>query len=300
MHRFHKFCSAYNITSPFPLTEGFLCTYASYLADQQLAPQTVKSYLSALRNWQISLGLPDPRDQSSLPMLKRVQAGISRLRLAKGPRSHIRLPITAHLLRQIKLALDKSSHPAKLVIWAVASSAFFGFFRLGELLCNSAGEFNEATCLAWGDVAVDSQTAPTMIQFHLKRSKCDQLGTGADVVVGATGEELCPVSAVVDYLRLRGARKGAFFLSPDGSVVLKSWFIEQIRSILASIGAPHHQYAGHSFRIGAATTAALAGVEDSTIQALGRWHSSAFLRYVRIPKERLAHVSRTLAKGGGN
>ena len=45
---------------PLPLSEQILCTYASYLADKHLAPQTIKSYLSALRNWQISLGLPDP------------------------------------------------------------------------------------------------------------------------------------------------------------------------------------------------------------------------------------------------
>ena len=37
-------------------------------------------------------------------------------------------------------------------------------------------------------------------------------------------------------------------------------------------------------------TAALADVEDFTIQALGRWHSTAFLQYIRIPKEYLAHI----------
>ena len=71
--------------------------------------------------------------------------------------------------------------------------------------------------------------------------------------------------------------------------------VEQIRSILSRIGVPQHHYAGHSFRIGAATTAALAGVEDSTIQALRRWHSTAFLQYIRIPKEHLAHISAMLA-----
>ena len=39
--------------------------------------------------------------------------------------------------------------------------------------------------------------------------------------------------------------------------------------------------AGHSFRIGAATSAALAEVEDSIVQILGQWQSAAFLRYVR-------------------
>ena len=125
MHRFFKFCTTFNITSPFPLSEHFLCAYAAYLADQHLAPQSIKSYLSALRSWQISLGLPDSTDNSSLPMLKRVQAGISRMRSLRGTPTKVRLPITSHLLRRIKRALDASEDSAKHVVWAIASTAFF-------------------------------------------------------------------------------------------------------------------------------------------------------------------------------
>ena len=68
----------YNVIDPFPLTKHMLCFFVTYLAEQGLAPQMGKAYLAALRNAQISLGLPDPREQSSFPLLKRVQAGISR------------------------------------------------------------------------------------------------------------------------------------------------------------------------------------------------------------------------------
>ena len=51
-------------------------------------------------------------------------------------------------------------------IWEVASTAFFGFFQLGELLPESAQAFNSTTSLAWGDVAVDNRAAPRMLQVH--------------------------------------------------------------------------------------------------------------------------------------
>ena len=165
MKRFHSFCTDYDIFTPFPLTEQLLCTFAAFLADQGLAPQTIKSYLSAVRNMQISLGLPDPRDQSSMPRLKRVQAGIARLRMLKGTAPRVRLPITPHVLSRIHDFLSSSPDQDKTVILAVATTAFFGFFRLGELLPTSTAAFNLTTDLAWGDVAVDNRQNPRMLQI---------------------------------------------------------------------------------------------------------------------------------------
>ena len=98
LKKFHNFCTKYNIRYPFPVTEQLLCYFAAYIATQGLAPQTRKAYLSAVRSMQVSLGLPDPRDNSSLPILKRVQAGIRRTRALQGPPSQIRLPITPKVL----------------------------------------------------------------------------------------------------------------------------------------------------------------------------------------------------------
>ena len=96
--------------------------------------------------------------------------------------------------------------------------------------------------------------------------------------------------------RSPGGPSGPFFLNAEKGVITKPWFVGQFRDILRNIGLPQHQYAGHSFRIGAATTAALAGVEDSMIQTLGRWHSAAFLQYIRTPKEHLAAIAAVMAR----
>ena len=60
---------------------------------------------------------------------------------------------------------------------------------------------------------------------------------------------------------------------------------------MTKAGLQAKDYAGHSFRIGAATTAGARGVPDSTIKILGRWESSAYLLYIRTPRDHLASIS---------
>ena len=74
-------------------------------------------------------------------------------------------------------------------------AVLFIFFHSGEITVPSAVAFNPAVHPAYGNVAVDNVQNPSVIHFHLKRSKCDQLGTKlmcSSVTVG-----LCPVTAVL-------------------------------------------------------------------------------------------------------
>ena len=68
----------------------------------------------------------------------------------------------------------------------------------------------------------------------------------------------------------------------------------QLRRALSECGIDSSLYAGHSFRIGAATTAAARGMQDSLIKILGQWESSAYMIYVPTPHTTLAAVSRRL------
>ena len=97
-------------------------------------------------------------------------------------------------------------------------------------------------------------------------------------------------------MAVRGSDKGPFFKFGNGQALTKSQFTHHVRLALQAVGLPYQSFAGHSFRIGAATTAARAGIEDSTIRTLGRWSSSAFLAYIRTPREQLAPLSMTLAQ----
>ena len=150
------------------------------------------------------------RDQSSLPILKRVLAGIARSRLTRRVPLRVRLPITAPILAQLHGNLTQSSRPDRVLIWAVAATAFFCFVRLGELLVDAPKNYSPATKLSWGDVSVDDQASPTMVKIHLRQSKCDQFGKGVEVIIGRTDTPTCPIAALTTYIVHRQDIPGAF------------------------------------------------------------------------------------------
>ena len=167
---------------------------------------------------------------------------------------------------------------------------------MGELTVSSDSSFDARSNLTFDDLALDRPANPKIVRIHLKQSKTDQFRQGVNIFIGRTGDNLCPVTALLAYLAVRGRGPGPLFRFKDGKVLTRGRFISHIRRALDALGLVSADYAGHSFRVGAATTAAERGIPDSTIKALGRWKSSAFLRYIRTPREHLANWSVTLAQ----
>ena len=98
-----------------------------------------------------------------------------------------------------------------------------------------------------------------------------------------------PIKAI---LAVRRNAPGPLFIFPGGTPVTKAYFGDQLKKSLAWAGLFSECYKGHSFRIGAAITAAMQGISDEKIQRMGRWKSQAFKKYIRIPM--LATIMRTL------
>ena len=281
--------------SPLPLTEISLCAYVSFLAKDGVKYQSIKSYLSALRFLQISAGLPEPYVSSSWPRLEYVLKGIKKpLGTEQGIKP--RLPITPDILRRIHTAWQPRAQDADItMLWAAFCLGFFGFLRAGEFTITNDNSFDPHVNLSVGDIAIDSHLKPSLMRITLKASKTDPFRHGVQIFIGHTGNELCPVTAMLRYVAIRGNSPGQLFQFADGRPLTRQRLVDQLRKVLREVNIDCSAYCGHSFRIGAATAAAARGIQDATIKMLGRWESSAYQRYIQTPREELSAISRVLA-----
>ena len=293
--RFIKFCDSINQPCV-PVTENNLCLYIAYLANDKVSASSIKPYLSAIRHLQVSMGYPDPHI-SEMPRLSQVLRGIKISQAKQGSQSRPRLPITPNILLQLKDVWEASSENQDTVmLWAAATTCFFGFLRVGEMTIPSQQSYDPSTHLGFSDLALDSTTSPSTMEIRIKASKTDPFRKGVSIFIGRTDNALCPVAAMLAYVAMRGGDQGPLFRQSDGQPLTRTFLVTALRAGLAASGIDQSKYCGHSFRIGAATTAALNGIPDSTIKILGRWESSAYQLYVRTPRQTLAGISATLAQ----
>ena len=293
--RFVSFCGTANLQT-LPITQSCLCRFVTYLASDGVAHRSKKCYLSALRHWQISTLGYDP-NISCMPTLSYVLQGVQRAQACSGSNKPCpRLPITAEVMRLMKHAWEAQGPSFnRTMLWAVSCTCFFGFLRSGEATVPSQGAFDPSVHLSISDVALDSPTSPKTVILRIKASKTDPFRAGVNLYLGKTDSDLCPVAALLAYIHSRGTDAGPLFRFEDGTPLTRVALVRELRSAISHAGVDPSPYSGHSFRIGAATTAAAVGIQDNIIKMLGRWQSSAYQAYVKMPRAALVSVSSRLA-----
>ena len=213
-----------------------------------------------------------------------------------GAVKRTQLPITPIILEQLRRIWNRdSSNHDHIMLWAACCVGFFGFLRSGEMTTSEVGEFDPGQHLTVRDITVDDIQNPRVVSVRIKQSKTDPFRHGTSIVLSRTDLLLSPVAALLAYLVVQGDRDGPLFLF-RGQPLTRPRLVSELRKALTLVGLKPEKYAGHSFRIGAATTAAVCGVSVDVITTLGRWKSQAYQLYVRMSDPQLASISKSLVR----
>lgn len=291
--RYTSFCTRAQKNS-LPTSEHTLMLFTAHLAEEGLSHQTIKVYLSAVRNLHVTTGFHNEFNKALSPRLELILKGIKKESIKNNP-PLTRLPITINIMCSIKNVLSKAPEKYNnILMWAACCAAFFGFLRCGEFTVPSQTGYDSTVHLSLADVSVDSIASTSLIYITIKQSKTDPFRRGATVCLAKTEKAICPVMAMLPYLALRGGKAGPLFILRDGTFLTRSNFTTLLRTTLTAAGIDSSKFASHSFRSGAATTAADTGMADVHIKMLGRWASDAYQAYVKTPPTKLAKLTKQL------
>ncbi|XP_070566899.1 integrase/recombinase xerD homolog [Ptychodera flava] len=284
------FCSSHGLAT-LPVTIRTAILFVTNLANRGLAYRTIKVYLAGVMHHHVERGYAD--DVTTHALLQRTLQGIRR---SIGEVRQPRLPITIDLLRRLKECLRQRADMCsndKLMVWASFTLAFYGFLRVSEFTAQSPTEFDvNATLLARDIVLTD------VIEIRIKSSKTDPYARGHTIRIAPTGTSVCAVRSYWKYTGNRGymCPEEPAFQFADGTWLTRQRLNLCLRELLTQAGiSDAKMYATHSFRSGAATTAAEAGLPDWLIKTLGRWRSDAYQIYIKTPRETLDVVPKALA-----
>lgn len=259
-----------NVCSNIPVNVQAIVSYVCYLYDKGFAHSTISSHLSAISYAHRIKGFIDP---TKAFIIKKLIQGASRLR----PSADLRAPITKDILQKLVLSTSHTTLSIyhRQLFTAMYLLAFHAFLRIGEIATQKC---NASNVIQYKDVNIVGQNL-SITFYTFKHHK----GPPVYISVPAQKSLFCPVWAMTNYLSQRGRQPGPLFILPGGFPVSKSFFQENLQRSLSWAGLSSTSYKGHSFRIGAASTAALQGLSDEEIQRMGRWKSQAFKKYIRIP-----------------
>ncbi|XP_069614324.1 integrase/recombinase xerD homolog [Ranitomeya imitator] len=187
-----------------------------------------------------------------------------------------RHPVSYEVLLNLENQLEAvCSDMGEVILFRLAFSlAFFGAFRLGELV--SPSRYKKG-----GILRQDVDMFGDRLVIFLRSSKTDTAGKGCRVVLfEVNSSPVCPVKCLREFLSGPGLGDCPLLVPKDGSFLSRFQFLTVFRRCLEKGGIPAKNFSGHSFRIGAATEAARRGLGDEMVQRIGRWESVRFRSYI--------------------
>ena len=266
-------------------------TYCKYVLNLKF--DTIKLYLAGVRHFFIRYQKQDPFEKSV--RLDYIMRGIKKLQVNTTSK---RFPITSNVLLVMcnKLKEGIFSPFIDVMLLCIFKMAFFGFLRCGEFTYSNTSE----SFLKIENI--DIVQADKHYTVLLQSSKCDTFHKGVKIDI-FENNSLQPVDSMVKYIEKR-MRQGASSSSPlfienefNVRPLSRITFIRLLKEVLLRSGFNDSLFSGHSFRIGAATSAAAAGVEDHIIKSLGRWNSDCYMRYIKIDKDTLIMAQQDMCVG---
>ena len=99
----------------------------------------------------------------------------------------------------------------------------------------------------------------SLSNYYANKNKSIQNWSFPPGSIGKTNNALHPITTLLNYLSIRGNTPGLIFHFEDHTPLTKSKFTSEFRCLLNQASIDSTSYAGHSFRVGAASTAASAG-----------------------------------------
>ncbi len=283
---FSLFSLSNGLPLKWPIPSHTLRGYVSWALNvKRLSPATVRMYVSDLKNFQKQkdFSVTEFDDFFVNSMIK----GAENLALYNNIVKRARLAMSYPLLKILGHEIANSDWTAqsKRVFWCACCVAFYGSFRMGELLSSEESNFCTET-LTWDCVRfVSSDSAVIQLKFP----KSSKANAGQFVDIFKIGDSsTCPFSclrSLHDANPLAVLQNLPVFSFSATSFLSSKVFNKTFRNLLRPhLGSKVCNISGHSFR--AAILAAIANHPDllssDDVCKWGRWSSASFQSYTRL------------------
>ena len=244
---------------------GQLTLFIAFLFDHGLSAATITSKLSPIAYYCKLMGLEDCTQNF---ICQKALTGVRKIL----PSADLRFPMTVPILE--KLIANTSHvtdcHYESLLLKSMLSLSFYALLRPGEVTNSIHNLYVHSLELFHDHLEV---------KFYRFKHRS---GPPITIHVASQSNTTCPVMLLKAYIVQRKRNPGPLFCFHSGKPVTYRRFSDWFQNLLLFCNVAG-TFNLHSFRIGGATLAASKGLTSTQIQQLGRWQSSAYSGYIRLP-----------------